>query len=86
MSTRRTLASGDEFTLYVNLFEDGEGECPVRTDDSLRSHPRTRFDIVLTKEDAADLDDLDVIAAEIVEDLRTALAEFELIQEDLSGK
>jgi type I restriction enzyme M protein len=37
-------------------------------------------------EDSAGLDDPDVIAAEIVEDLRAALAEFELIQEDLTGK
>jgi hypothetical protein len=33
----------------------------------------------------AGLDDPDVIAAEIVEDLRAALSEFELILADLSG-
>ena len=35
-------------------------------------------------EDSANLADPDVIAAEIVEDLRAALEEFELIQEGLS--
>ena len=36
-------------------------------------------------EDSANLPDPDVIAAEIVEDLRAALEEFELIREDLAG-
>ena len=36
-------------------------------------------------EDAAGLEDPDAIAAEIVEDLRAALAEFEAIQIDLGG-
>jgi type I restriction enzyme M protein len=35
-------------------------------------------------EDSANLEDPDVIAAEIVEDLRAALEEFELILADLS--
>jgi type I restriction enzyme M protein len=35
-------------------------------------------------EDSASLPDPDEIAAEIVEDLRAALAEFEAIQEELS--
>jgi type I restriction enzyme M protein len=35
-------------------------------------------------EDSASLPDLDEIAAEIVEDVRAALAEFEAIQEELS--
>jgi hypothetical protein len=36
-------------------------------------------------EDSANLEDPDVIAAEIVEDLRAALEEFELILGDLSS-
>ena len=36
-------------------------------------------------EDSANLPDPDVLAAEIVEDLRAALIEFEGIQEDLSA-
>ena len=36
-------------------------------------------------EDSANLQDPDVIAAEIIEDLRAALEEFELIQGDLSS-
>ena len=35
-------------------------------------------------EDSANLQDPDVIAAEIIEDLRAALEEFELIQGDLA--
>ncbi len=38
----------------------------------------------LVLEDSANLDDPDAIAAEIVEDLRAALEEFELIHEDLA--
>jgi type I restriction enzyme M protein len=34
--------------LLHGIGPDGEGECPVRTDDSLRSDPGTRFDVVLT--------------------------------------
>ena len=38
----------------------------------------------LVLEDSANLDDPDAIAAEILEDLRAALEEFELIHEDLA--
>jgi type I restriction-modification system DNA methylase subunit len=97
----------------VNLLLHGvgptanEAEPPVKTDDSLRSDPNDRFDLVLTNppfgkkssvmvvndfwlkddslEDSANLEDPDVIAAEIVEDLRAALEEFELILGDLSS-
>ena len=84
-----------------------EAEPPVKTDDSLRSDPSDRFDLVLTNppfgkkssvmvvndfwleddslEDSANLEDPDVIAAEIVEDLRAALEEFELILGDSSS-
>ena len=37
-------------------------------------------------EDSAHLPDPDVLATEIVEDLRSALAQFESIEEDLDGK
>jgi type I restriction enzyme M protein len=37
-------------------------------------------------EDSANLEDPDLIAAEIIEDLRAALEEFELIQSDLSPR
>ena len=38
-----------------------------------------------SQEDSAELSDPDLIAAEIVEDLRAALEEFETIQADLRG-
>jgi type I restriction enzyme M protein len=61
---------------------------PYRYDDLLQ-RDKVSLDIFWLKddslEDSAGLDDPDVIAAEIVEDLRAALAEFELIQSDLSG-
>jgi methylase of polypeptide subunit release factors len=84
-----------------------EAEPPVETDDSLRSDPNDRFDLVLTNppfgkkssvmvvydfwlnddslEDSANLEDHDVITAEIVEDLRAALEEFERILGDLNS-
>ena len=37
-------------------------------------------------EDSANLPDPDVLAAEIVEDLRSALAQFESIEEELSNE
>jgi type I restriction enzyme M protein len=58
--------------------------------DELLQRDKVSLDIFWLKddrlEDSAGLDDPDVIAAEIVEDLRAALAEFELIQEDLTPK
>jgi type I restriction enzyme M protein len=61
---------------------------PYRYEDLLQ-RDKLSLDIFWLKddslEDSAGLDDPDVIAAEIVEDLRAALAEFELIQSDLSG-
>jgi type I restriction enzyme M protein len=58
--------------------------------DELLQRDKVSLDIFWLKddslEDSAGLDDPDVIAAEIVEDLRAALAEFEVIQEDLTGK
>jgi type I restriction enzyme M protein len=60
------------------------------TYDELLQRDKVSLDIFWLKddslEDSAGLDDPDVIAAEIVEDLHAALAEFELIQEDLTGK
>jgi hypothetical protein len=57
-----------------------------RTAPSQQGEPQHLLAERRSLEDAAGLDDPDVIAAEIVEDLRAALAEFELIQEDLTPK
>jgi type I restriction enzyme M protein len=58
--------------------------------DELLQSDKVSLDIFWLKddslEDSARLDDPDVIAAEIVENLHAALAKFELIQEDLAGK
>jgi type I restriction enzyme M protein len=61
---------------------------PYRYEDLLQ-RDKVSLDLFWLKddslEDAAGLDDPDLIAAEIVEDLRAALEEFELIHQDLSG-
>jgi type I restriction enzyme M protein len=57
--------------------------------DELIARDKVSLDIFWLKdeslEDAANLEDPDVIAADIVEDLRAALEEFELIQTDLAA-
>jgi type I restriction enzyme M protein len=57
--------------------------------DQLAQRDKLSLDIFWLKddslEDSANLEDPDVIAAEIVEDLRAALEEFELILGDLSS-
>jgi type I restriction enzyme M protein len=58
--------------------------------DELIQRDKVSLDIFWLKddslEDSANLEDPDLIAAEIIEDLRAALEEFELIQSDLSPR
>ena len=67
--------------------EKPDGRWRAFTYDGLMQRDKASLDIFWLRdeslEDAADLKDPDVIAAEIVEDLRAALEEFETIQADL---
>ena len=69
--------------------EDPDGRWRAFTYDELMQRDKASLDIFWLRdeslEDSADLEDPDVIAAEIAEDLRAALEEFETIQADLTG-
>jgi type I restriction enzyme M protein len=69
--------------------DDQDGRWRAFDCDELITRDKVSLDIFWLKdeslEDAANLEDPDTIAAEIVEDLRAALDEFELIQMDLAA-
>jgi type I restriction enzyme M protein len=69
--------------------QPGRNRTPRADYDQLAQRDKLSLDIFWLKddslEDSANLEDPDVIAAEIVEDLRAALEEFELILGDLSS-
>jgi type I restriction enzyme M protein len=67
---------------------DPQGRWRPYAYDELTQRDKVSLDIFWLKDDSladsANLEDPEVIAAEIIEDLRAALEEFELIQADLA--
>ena len=84
-STRPTVTSGSHL-----VRGEPDGRWRAYDYDELLARDKASLDIFWLRdeslEDTANLPDPDVIAAEIADDLRTALEEFEAIQGDLGAK